>query len=299
MHDTISRIVQEVMQPPSLQSLAIFFLGVGIVFGLLERLFPAKRRGILRPGLGIDVFYWLFTPIVTKVITSAILAVVIYGVFLVLGWPVSAETMDGFGPMSRLPIWLQGLAGLLVVDFAGYWVHRWFHVTYMWRYHAIHHSPRHLDWLSAYRMHPLNDAISRVAQTLPLVMLGFSPRVILFFIPFVVVYVVFLHSNIRWTFGPLRYVISSPTFHRWHHTSEPEGIDRNYATMFPIWDLLFGTFYLPDRQPERYGVKDNSVPESFLGQMLHPFVWKGPELTSSDEVLDDPLFHPGYQSSPR
>jgi sterol desaturase/sphingolipid hydroxylase (fatty acid hydroxylase superfamily) len=114
-----------------------------------------------------------------------------------------------------------------------------------------------------------------VAQALPLLLLGFSPRAIIDYVPFIVIYVVFLHSNVRWTFGPLRYVFASPTYHRWHHTSEAEGIDRNYATIFPLWDLLFGTFHLPGRQPARYGVKDNSVPESFLGQMLYPFVWRG------------------------
>lgn len=111
-----------------------------------------------------------------------------------------------------------------------------------------------------------------IAQTLPLLLLGFSPLVIAGFVPFIVIYVVFLHANIGWTFGPFRHVLASPTFHRWHHTSEQEGIDRNYATLFPIWDVLFGTYYVPRRQPARYGVKDDSVPETFWGQMLYPFV---------------------------
>ncbi|MCE9531374.1 MAG: sterol desaturase family protein [Planctomycetes bacterium] len=291
MNDTLSQIVQHVTQPPTLESLILLFLGVGLTFGILERIFPAEKRGFVRPSLGIDLFYWLFTPIVTKAITTFVLVVVIYGTFRLLGWPITEEAMNGFGPISQQPTWLQALEALLVADFVGYWMHRWFHVTWLWRFHAVHHSPRLLDWLSAYRMHPLNDAMSRVAQTLPLLLVGLSPRVLISFIPFIVVYVVFLHANIRWTFGPLRFVLASPTFHRWHHTSEQEGIDRNYATIFPFWDLLFGTFYMPNRQPSRYGVKDNSVPETFLGQMLHPFVWKGPEVASDNGMIAESVLN--------
>ena len=65
-------------------------------------------------------------------------------------------------------------------------------------------------------------------------------------------------------------MISSPAFHRWHHTAEEEGRDKNFAGLLPVWDLLFGTFYMPDRQPERFGVTDQ-VPGSYLGQLLWPF----------------------------
>jgi sterol desaturase/sphingolipid hydroxylase (fatty acid hydroxylase superfamily) len=286
MHDSVSQIVRDVMQPPSLQNLILLFLGVGLVFGTLERLFPATKRGIIRPGIGLDLFYWVFTPVVIKMITSLIIVVCIYGAWTLLGWPITPEVMNGFGPIAAQPTWLQVLEVLVLADFIGYWMHRWFHVTKLWRFHAVHHSPKHLDWISAYRMHPFNDAVSRVVQALPLLLLGFSPKVLIAYVPFIVVFVVFLHTNIAWKFGPLKYVISSPTFHRWHHASEQNALDRNYATMFPVWDLLFGTFYLPDHQPEKYGVKDDSVPESFIGQMLHPFVWKGPDDVPVEQRAD-------------
>jgi sterol desaturase/sphingolipid hydroxylase (fatty acid hydroxylase superfamily) len=276
MIDNITLVVSDILQLPSLQRLILYFVGIGLTFGLLERLFPATRRGIVRPNMGIDLFYWFFTPVVVKLITSMILVIVVWFVFYVLSWPLSEDSLRGFGPISKQPSWLQIIEMLFLADLIGYWMHRWFHVTCLWRFHAVHHSPKHLDWLSAYRMHPLNDAASRVIQTLPLLLLGFSPLLLMEYVPFIVVYVVFLHTNIRWTFGPFKYVIASPSFHRWHHASEEAALDRNYATMFPVWDLLFGTYFLPDRQPEKYGVKDDSVPESFFGQMLHPFVWRRP-----------------------
>src|SRR5262249_34240989 len=156
-----------------------------------------------------------------------------YVIFSILGWPVTPDALNGYGPIARQPIWLQLVELLVLADLLGYWIHRWFHISRFWRFHAVHHSPRSLDWLSAYRMHPLHDAMSRIVQAMPLILIGFSPKLLITYVPFIVIYVVFLHTNIRWTFGSFKYVLASPTFHRWHHTSEPEGIDRNYATMFP------------------------------------------------------------------
>jgi sterol desaturase/sphingolipid hydroxylase (fatty acid hydroxylase superfamily) len=61
-------------------------------------------------------------------------------------------------------------------------------------------------------------------------------------------------------------------FHRWHHTSEAEGLDKNFAGLFPFIDVAFGTFYLPsDRRAEKFGLAGESVPEGFVAQLLYPF----------------------------
>lgn len=292
MSESLSKVIEAATRTLSLQDLLWFFLTVGVIFSTLERLFPASKRPIVRPGIGMDLFYWFFTPVITKIITNFALAIAVVGVLLLLSLPLDEKSLSGFGPVSHQPQWLQMIEILLLGDLIGYWMHRWFHVTWLWRFHAIHHSPKSLDWLSAYRMHPVNDMLSRIAQTVPLLMFGYSPNIIIAYVPFISAYVVFLHTNIAWTWGPLKYVISSPTFHRWHHSSEPGSIDRNYATFFPFWDLLFGTFFLPDRQPTRYGVKDNSVPDGFLGQMIHPFVWKGPQATTEPDGLAQPTTQP-------
>jgi sterol desaturase/sphingolipid hydroxylase (fatty acid hydroxylase superfamily) len=282
MNAAIAPLVEEVMQPPSLGNLVCLFLGAGAAFSVLERLFPAAKPAPVRPGLGVDLIYWLITPLVTKSITGLVLVVIIEFLLGLLDRPFSAGLMDGFGPIAAQPAWLQLIEMLLAADLLGYATHRWLHTSWLWRFHAVHHSPRFLDWLSAYRMHPLDDVVARVMQAIPLLLAGFSLRAMAAGVPFLVVYVVFLHANVNWTFGPFRFVLASPTFHRWHHTSEQEGIDRNFATIFPIWDLLFGTFYLPRRQPQRYGVKDGSVPESFVGQILHPFVWRRTDLSAAN-----------------
>ena len=92
------------------------------------------------------------------------------------------------------------------------------------------------------------------------------------FVPFLTFYALLLHANVTWSYGPLRFVIASPVFHRWHHTTEEEGLDKNFAGLFPFIDLAFGTFYMPPgRQPSRFGVLRDDVPPRLMGQLLYPF----------------------------
>src|SRR5262249_5294142 len=119
--------------------------------------------------------------------------------------------------------------------------------------------------------HPVNEALTRIIQFVPLYFLGFNGKAIAAALPLLTAYSIFLHANVRWDYGPLRYVIASPRFHRWHHTSQEEGLDRNFAGLFPRIDLLFGTFHMPKgREPEVFGVMD-TVPAGFVGQMAWPF----------------------------
>jgi sterol desaturase/sphingolipid hydroxylase (fatty acid hydroxylase superfamily) len=139
-----------------------------------------------------------------------------------------------------------------------------------WPFHAIHHSSTDLDWLSAARVHPVNDIVNKAAQAAIVVALGYSPLLLAGTLPFFTFYAILQHANVSWDFGPLRKVFASPRFHRWHHTSAPDGQDKNFAGLLPVWDILFGTYYMPAKQPAEFGVPD-AIPESLLGQLLWPF----------------------------
>jgi sterol desaturase/sphingolipid hydroxylase (fatty acid hydroxylase superfamily) len=81
-----------------------------------------------------------------------------------------------------------------------------------------------------------------------------------------------VHANLDWTLGPLKYVIAGPVFHRWHHTAADRGGEKNFAATFPILDVIFGTFYMPEGElPDNYGIADRTFPTSFTGQLAHPF----------------------------
>jgi len=224
-------------------------------FGILE------RRWVFRWERRVDFVYWFFTPFVSRPITAIGAGIVI----LLLGRPGSSW-------FAAQPLPLQWIEVLVGGDMTAYWVHRLFHRQPLWRFHAIHHSSESLDWLAASRVHPLNEAIGRVLQLIPFFLLGFDPRVIAAAVPFLTFYAIFLHANLSWDFGPFRFVIASPRFHRWHHTSEAEGLDKNFAGLFPWIDLLFGTLYMPkDRAPRTFGLANEPIPTTFVAQLAYPF----------------------------
>jgi sterol desaturase/sphingolipid hydroxylase (fatty acid hydroxylase superfamily) len=259
-------------------------VGLGIVAAIVltpaERFAPAHPQPLfLRKGLLLDCAYWFMTPLLTRCITGAVLAALLFVFAFCVGFEkFSADFLTrGFGPISRQPLWLQAIEILLISDFVDYWTHRTLHRSSLWRIHAVHHSPEEMNWISSSRVHPLNDLITRCFQLLPILVFGFSAVAIMSVVPLVAFYVMFLHANLRWDFGPLRWVLVSPAYHRWHHTSDEEGLDKNFAGIFPIWDVLFGTAYFPRALPRKYGLKGKQMPESFVEHMLFPFASRAKE----------------------
>lgn len=255
------------------KELAIILAVLMIVFRGLELLRPKTlRTPLLRKGLSIDVAYWLFNPLVAERIIRGLVLLVLGGFAIVAYGRIDrGEILAGFGPIGRLPLWLQAVAMLIAADFIGYWSHRLFHGRRLWRFHAVHHAPTTLDWLSAARVHPVNELGGRIATMLPLLALGFRPATLAWAAPVFGFFALLLHANVDWDWGRLRTVIASPRFHRWHHADETEARDKNFAALFPVWDILFGTYYMPDgRVPRRFGT-DTPVPEGFLAQLAFPF----------------------------
>jgi sterol desaturase/sphingolipid hydroxylase (fatty acid hydroxylase superfamily) len=247
--------------------------GLSVVLFALERLFPSVRgQAAWRPDSRIDLLYWFFTPVVTRVVSKAVSIAGVVVVLILLGKHIGPQSASGFGPVMRQPSWLVLLEMLLLGDLIGYWTHRWFHGERLWNFHAVHHSSTQLDWLSAARVHPVNEILPKLVQAISLAGLGFPLTAIAGYVPFLTFYAILLHANVSWSFGPLRYVIASPLFHRWHHTTEEQGLNKNFAPLLPFMDLLFGTFYVPKgQQPERFGTTATDVPQEFVAQLLFPF----------------------------
>ena len=219
-----------------------------------------------------DIVYWFFVPVFARVIRIGLLVV---GASLVFHIKDADELIafydNGHGPLSQLPLWTQAILFVVLADFMLYWLHRLFH-DQLWKYHAVHHSSEDLDWISAARFHPINLIIGTISVDVILLMAGISPNVMLWVGPFNTFHSAFVHANLNWTLGPFKYVIAGPVFHRWHHTAADRGGGKNFSGTFPIWDLLFGTFYMPKKAlPDAYGIDDRSFPEGFGAQMLYPF----------------------------
>lgn len=247
------------------------------IFLVIERLLGrGRKQPVLRKGWFTDVIYFFVTPLITKqVIRYAFIIplIVLVALKLTTAEQAKAGLFRGFGPIGAQPLWLQTIEIYVLVDFIGYWVHRLFHRGRWWPFHAVHHSTEDLDWLGSVRVHPVNDLVNKFMQASPLLLLGFNPFVTLSTAPFFTFYAVFLHANVNWDFGPLRSVIATPVFHRWHHSKDREAWDKNFAGLLPLWDILFGTYYMPKgKYPENFGIHDE-MPQGFIGQMWRPFAW--------------------------
>jgi sterol desaturase/sphingolipid hydroxylase (fatty acid hydroxylase superfamily) len=250
-------------------------IAMGIVFAVLTHWSacnPGKpwwrKREIVT-----DVLYWFFIPLIARFVRIGLMvlgAAYIYGIHDVDALMKFFD--NGFGPVAVLPLWVQALIFLVASDFLLYWFHRLYHGRQMWKYHAVHHSSEELDWISAARFHPVNILLGTVIVDAALLLAGISPNIMLWVGPFTTAHSAFVHANLNWTFGPLKYVIATPVFHRWHHTAADRGGSSNFAGTFPVIDLIFGTFYMPEKQlPDAYGIDDKNFPGSFGAQIVYPF----------------------------
>jgi sterol desaturase/sphingolipid hydroxylase (fatty acid hydroxylase superfamily) len=246
--------------------LDLFFTGAAFV--LLEWVFPRVRpeQGPLSPGWRLDLAYFG----VNHLLIGVFLVVSTHFAHAYFAWAISPSLQ---AHVVALPTIIRFALVILAADAVEYASHRAYHeVPLLWRIHAVHHSPEYMDWLSGSRLHFLEPLVTRALVLVPIVLLGFPQDTIFAYLIFISVQSVIIHSNIKMKVGWLRYVVVTPQFHHWHHASDAEAIDKNYAAHTPLFDMLFGSWHLPkDRWPVKYGTV-KPIPGGMLGQFLHPFV---------------------------
>ncbi|SFL95064.1 sterol desaturase family protein [Marinobacter zhejiangensis] len=243
---------------------------LALVFIPLERAFPKDpQQKVLRKGWVTDLKYFMVSHLGIQLISFfTIIPIQVY-LHQASEWELQQW-------VSAQPIWLQFIAILLVVDFGTYWIHRAMHeIPALWKIHAVHHSTEQMDWLASSRLHIFEILANRFAGYLPIFILGFAPSAVYAYLVFVSFHAIFIHANVRFRFPVLRWILATPEFHHWHHSSEDEAVDKNYAGFLPVYDVLFRTSYMPSTVASRYGTRSNDVPEGLVGQFLYPFrQWK-------------------------
>jgi sterol desaturase/sphingolipid hydroxylase (fatty acid hydroxylase superfamily) len=242
--------------------------GVVALFIILvpfEKMFRRHDQPIRRAGLRTDLTYAIVAPLlnVAGVVAGITLALLFFPLFipalflrpLVLGQPG----------------WLVAVEAIVLLDILIYWTHRLSHeVGFFWRFHSIHHSSERMDWISGIRSHPFDGVIIIIPAAF-LVVAGFALEVVGIAAVVQAVLGLTAHANIRWRLRPLHRIVMTPEFHHWHHSSHPEAIHTNYSVFLPLWDMVWGTYYMPaDRRPQIYGQSENT-PRSVPAQMLAPF----------------------------
>jgi len=234
------------------------------VFLPLERLFPAHRQRVLRAEWGTDLLFFLGQYLVW---TAPVVAVLVY----VHGWLEHAPLASLREFAGGLPFAAQFVIAFFLSDLSIYWAHRASHRSrFLWRFHRVHHTAPHVDWLAAHREHPLDNLYTRLIENVPLIVLGFPLASIAGFAMFRGLWAIYIHSNVSLTPGPLARVLGSPRLHHWHHAIERGG-DVNYANLSPLMDLLFGTYHDPGHFPERYGAGEPGS-HAYVTQIVEPMV---------------------------
>ena len=232
----------------SILSAGLSFLFLAALFWPLEKLFAAKEQPLFRPQWWTDLAFFLGQYLLWGGCVIAVLQ-------LCRGWidaiiPLRFRTFVGVQPF-----WLQGVEVILLSDLSIYWGHRLQHrIGFLWRFHSIHHSAEHLDWLAAHREHPLDTIYTMGLINLPAFLLGFPLETLAGLLAFRGIWAIYIHSNVRLPIGPLRLLIGAPELHHWHHCRNREA--GNYANISPLMDIIFGTYRCPEREPESFGFSE-------------------------------------------
>ena len=272
------RLIQQTYPPfvVDIIRLCLWLVLLVILFVPLERVFSRHPQKVFRKGFFTDLGYYF--------ISSLIPAHVLVVPMAMLAWGLHYFVPGGLHQwVAGLPLGVRLAASLVVGEFGFYWGHRWMHeVPLLWRFHAVHHSAEQIDWLVNTRAHPVDMVFMRLCGFVPLYIVGLAQPMgngKMDMLPLLVILIgtawgFFIHANLGWRFGWLEWLISTPAFHHWHHTNDgPALINKNYASMVPWVDKLFGTLYLPKQWPAKYGI-DGPMAPGLVGQLIQPFDYR-------------------------
>lgn len=170
-----------------------------------------------------------------------------------------------------VPAAITILVAIIVGDFTGYWRHRLEHTRFLWPSHAVHHSDTAMTWLTLDRFHPINRFTTLVFDSAVLLLLGFPPFALIANNLTRHYYGYFIHADLPWTYGKFGRVLVSPAMHRWHHAADTSYYHTNFATVFSVFDWMFGTYRVPGECNAPLGLRGKMKP-TLLGQLSYAFL---------------------------
>ena len=218
---------------------AAFVMLVGGLLWPLEVLWPVRRGASWRSGAMCIVFLAGNALLLNDLVAPALHA---------LG--VALHVVD-----TPPAVLARVVAAVLLGDLVSYWIHRAMHrVPGLWPIHAVHHTPTHLDWVQAWRQHPVDIVLEALAVGIPGLCLGVDLSALTGWTLVRRVWTSFLHANVRWRFGWLEFVVATPVFHHGHHAATGADAAGNFAGSFPLFDIAFGTWCRPRGFPARTGL---------------------------------------------
>ena len=206
-----------------------------VVFGFFEFFVPAE------PGHGLNGRLRNFVYAAFVLIVGAFIANMVYRVI-----PLEMRIHQNVTLTQSL---MFALVYTVLLDFLFYWYHRAQHrFLALWALHELHHSDQELNVISSYRTYWLEYPVQALCIHLPvLYIVGIDPKGLFLAALIAICFLMFSHANIRLHLGWMSRVLVGPQVHRIHHSRHPQHRNKNLAQIFPIFDILFGTYYHPDK----------------------------------------------------
>ena len=254
---------------PSSHRTLIIISGL-VLFSLIETAVPLFSINYSRGKHAMtNIFFTLTTMLVNFILAFLLLSAA--------DWVVTNEF--GLLQLIEMPLWLYAILGVLLLDLLSAWLPHWteHHVTWMWKFHVIHHTDQNIDVTTANRHHPGESVIRFVFTILATIILGTHIWIVFLYQSLSVLFTQFNHSNIvlpNTIDAVFNKIVCTPNMHHIHHHYRQPYSDTNYGNIFSIWDRLFGTYMTLDPEKIVYGVdtfpneKENS---SILGLLKQPF----------------------------
>jgi sterol desaturase/sphingolipid hydroxylase (fatty acid hydroxylase superfamily) len=268
-------LVNEILYP-SWHNYFYWLIALSLLVWLVEIVFPwRKEQGIVRKDFWLDGFYMFFNFFLFSLIAYNAISNVAVDFFNSILHRLGYTNIVAIN-IQTWPVWSQFVLMFVIADFIQWNIHRLLHRSpTLWEFHKVHHSVEEMGFAAHLRFHWMETVIYKTLQYIPLAMIGFGIQDF-FIIHIIAVAIGHLnHSNVRITYGPLKYIFNNPVMHLWHHAKHlPKGrYGVNYGLSLSIWDYLFNTAYLPyEDEKEPLGFKNSeSYPNTFIGQLIYPF----------------------------
>ncbi len=177
--------------------------------------------------------------------------------------------------LIELPYFIQIIIALFLLDSIQYIRHRVMHSKWLWTLHAMHHSAIELRSSVHWRFHPVEYLLVLIFNVFCLHLIGFNGGAIQWAITLITINNMWLHANINIDYGPLRSIITSPNYHKWHHATSESASNKNFADIFVILDKIGGTYYFPkNKNPDEFGLsnesKSSSLHHNYFSILMYP-----------------------------
>ncbi|WP_406683702.1 sterol desaturase family protein [Seonamhaeicola sp. MEBiC1930] len=248
---------------------------ISIIVWFLEMVFPwRKEQKVIRKDFWLDAFYMFFNFFIFTIVISGFYSVLeLIFSSMKLGI-TSIQLID----LSGLPVFIELLIFFLILDFVQWFTHVVLHrFEFLWKFHKVHHSVKEMGFAAHLRYHWMENILYKPLKVFAVMLIGgFEPNQA-FIIHFVAIAIGHLnHSNIKLTYGPLKYILNNPVMHLYHHAytlpnERKHGV--NFGISLSLWDYIFKTNYIPESKGKiKLGYSDdNKMPKTFLGQLLYGF----------------------------